>query len=275
MRTHWTLASAALLALCLNACASAGVRTGEPLRVLVYNIHAGKDAAGTANLDRVAEIVRSSRADIVMLQEVDNRTRRSGGVDQLSRLRELTGFHGVFGKTIDYDEGEYGIAILSRWPIMASRMIQLPVEITDSAARSRYEARGALIVKIADPSGEIRFIDTHLDASRTDSNRVQQADALIFFANAQRDSGFTLLGGDLNSEPTSRVADLLTSNGWKDLYKSCGQGSGFSFPADKPVKRIDYLFVKGSGSCRTAAVLDTQASDHRPVLFEVVPAGRD
>jgi endonuclease/exonuclease/phosphatase family metal-dependent hydrolase len=265
----------ALLLLCLSACASAAVRTGEPLRVLVYNIHAGKDAAGTGNLDRVAEIVRSSRSDIVMLQEVDNRTRRSGGVDQLSRLRELTGFHGVFGKTIDYDGGEYGIGILSRWPITSWRLIQLPVEIADSAVRARYEARGALAARIADPSGDIRVVNTHLDASRSDSNRVQQANALIFFANAQQDSGFTILGGDLNSEPTSRVAELLATNGWKDLYKDCGSASGFSFPANEPVKRIDYLYIKGRVSCKSAAVLDTQASDHRPVLFEVIRTGRE
>ena len=275
MRTHSLLSPSALLALCLSACASAAARTGEPVRVLVYNIHAGKDAGGIANLDRVAEIVRSTRADIVMLQEVDNRTRRSGGVDQLSRLRELTGFHGAFGKAIDYDGGEYGIAILSRWPITASRLIQLPVEIADSAARARYEARGALTAKIANPSGLIRVVNTHLDASRSDSNRVQQANTLILVANAQQDSGFTILGGDFNSEPASRVAELLAANGWRDLYKSCGTESGFSFPADKPVKRIDYLFARGSASCSTAHVLDTRASDHRPVLFGVVHAGRD
>jgi endonuclease/exonuclease/phosphatase family metal-dependent hydrolase len=275
MRTRYSSLPPALLLLCLSACASAAARTGEPLRVLVYNIHAGKDAAGTGNLDRVAEIVRSSRSDIVMLQEVDNRTRRSGGVDQLSRLRELTGFHGVFGKTIDYDGGEYGIGILSRWPITSWRLIQLPVEIADSAARARYEARGALAATIADPSGNIRVVNTHLDASRSDSNRVQQANALIFFANAQRDSGFTILGGDLNSEPTSRVAELFATNGWKDLYNDCGSANGFSFPANEPVKRIDYLYIKGRMSCKSAAVLDTQASDHRPVLFEVIRTGRD
>ena len=263
------------LLLGLASCVSAAGSSGAPIRILVYNIHAGKDAGGVDNLERVADIVRNSQAQVVLLQEVDNRTRRSGGVDQLARLRELTGLNGVFGRTIDYDGGEYGISILSRGQITTSRFIELPVELADSASRARYEARGALMAKIADASGELRVIDTHLDAGRGDSNRVQQTNALVFFANAAQDSGLTLLGGDLNSEPDSRVAALLAQNGWKDLFAMCGGSNGFSFPADKPVKRIDFLFVKSRASCRTASVLDTQASDHRPVLFEVIRNARD
>lgn len=260
-----------LLTLCLSGCASTSSRSAAPVRVLVYNIHAGKDASRVDNLARIAEIITSSRADIVMLQEVDNRTRRSGGVDQLDRLRALTGFHGVFGKAIDYDGGEYGIGVLSRWPIASSRFVPFPVEIADSAARARYEARGALVVRVEEPSGPIRVVNTHLDASRSDSLRIQQATELLSLANEERRNGFTLVGGDLNSEPASRVMELIRQNGWSDMYLGCGEGNGFTFPADKPVKRIDFLFGSVRVVCRSATVLDTGASDHRPVLFEVIP----
>jgi endonuclease/exonuclease/phosphatase family metal-dependent hydrolase len=244
------------------------------VRVLVYNIHAGKDAARIDNLDRVAEIIRRSRADIVLLQEVDNRTRRSGGVDQLERLRVLLGFKAVFGKAIDYDGGQYGIGILSRWEIGTSRFAILPVELTDSADRRNYEERGALLARISAPSGTIRVVDTHLDATRGDSIRVKQARTLMTIANAERDSGFTIIGGDLNSEPAGPVVHLLESEGWIDLFPRCASGERFTFPAAKPVKRIDFLFGTKESRCVTSSVLNTQASDHRPVLFEVIP-GRD
>jgi endonuclease/exonuclease/phosphatase family metal-dependent hydrolase len=274
MRTRSLRGVIWLLALCLWGCASASTGPIVPVRVLVYNIHAGKDAGRVDNLARVAEIITSSRADIVMLQEVDNRTRRSGGVDQLARLRGLTGFHGVFGKTIDYDGGEYGIGVLSRWPIASSRLVILPVEIADSAARARYEARGALAVRVEAPSGSIRVVNTHLDASRSDSVRIQQAKTLVVLANAQRRDGFSLAGGDFNSDPASRVVELIRQNGWRDMYTGCGGGNGFTFPADTPVKRIDFLFASARTVCRSATVLDTEASDHRPVLFEVIPYRR-
>ncbi|HWJ20891.1 MAG TPA: hypothetical protein VNS52_00940, partial [Gemmatimonadaceae bacterium] len=78
------LAAAALL----SACAAARSKPASPvhapreLRVLVYNTHAGQDAAHAPNLPRVAALVREVGADVVLLQEVDRGTRRSGGVDQ-------------------------------------------------------------------------------------------------------------------------------------------------------------------------------------------------
>jgi endonuclease/exonuclease/phosphatase family metal-dependent hydrolase len=239
----------------------------------VYNIHAGTDAGRVDNLARVAGIVRESRADIALLQEVDSATQRSGRVDQLAKLKTLTGFHGVFGRAIDYDGGGYGIAILSRWPIEGSSMTLLPVTISDSARRARYEARGALVAKVRSPSGPIRIVDTHLDATGSDSNRAQQAVTLRLIANAQRDSGFTLIGGDLNSEPAGVVARMLGEAGWKDLFETCGSGQPFSFPANTPLKRIDFLLGSGDVTCTSASVIDTQASDHRPVVFELIVKG--
>src|SRR5215203_6042915 len=96
--TTRTLLAAALL-LCA-ACSSAG-RTGgrnHEARVLVYNMHAGKDAKGVDNLQRIAKLVDSLRADIVLLQEVDRNTQRSSGVDQPAVLAKLTGHHAAFGK---------------------------------------------------------------------------------------------------------------------------------------------------------------------------------
>jgi endonuclease/exonuclease/phosphatase (EEP) superfamily protein YafD len=79
----------------------------------------------------------------------------------------------------------------------------------------------------------------------------------------------------MNSEPSSEPIRNLAEAGWQDLFASCGNGQTFSFPADKPEKRIDYLLGRGGTKCVRAEILDTQASDHRPVLFEVVPPGRD
>ncbi|HSL69576.1 MAG TPA: endonuclease/exonuclease/phosphatase family protein, partial [Longimicrobiales bacterium] len=62
-----------------SACTSHRPNADQNLRVLTYNIHAGKDAAQQHNLQRVAEVIRSTGADIVLLQEVDRRTQRSAG----------------------------------------------------------------------------------------------------------------------------------------------------------------------------------------------------
>src|SRR5688572_9946117 len=116
-----TRGRATLLAIALGAalhgCGTARQPAVAPsarlVRVMVYNIHAGKDATGADNLARVAALVRETNADIALLQEVDQGTRRSGNTDQPALLAERTGFHVAFGSALDYDGGKYGVAILS------------------------------------------------------------------------------------------------------------------------------------------------------------------
>jgi len=239
--------------------------------VLVYNIHAGKDAQAADNLQRVASIVRDSDADIVLLQEVDRGTTRSGNVDQVERLRSLTGFHAAFGKTLDYQGGQYGIAVLTRWTISSDTLIHLPVEPPQHRSGVSYEPRGALRVAVESPAGRIHVLNTHIDASREDTYRMQEARTVIAIADTlRRGTGVVLVGGDLNSEPKSAVIGQFNAAGWRDNWTKCGNGSGFSYPADVPVKRIDYLLTSGEMRCAKASVIETQASDHRPVLFELI-----
>lgn len=248
--------------LLLSGCAT------TPVRVMVYNIHAGKDSVGIANLDRVADVVRSERADIVLLQEVDRKTTRSGDVDQVAELVRLTGLHGAFGKSLDYQGGEYGIAILSRWPISGETIIPLRIDPPQVRAGGSVEPRVALVVDIAVPRRRLRVLNTHLDASRDDRYRLQETEQLVTTI-AQRH--IALAGGDLNAEPDSRAHERMRAAGLRDAWLECGAGPPLTFPALLPVKRIDYLFLSGAATCNAATVLRSHASDHRAVLFVVKP----
>jgi beta-N-acetylhexosaminidase len=263
-----------LLAVPLIAgCASvrgAAPPTHDGVRVLVYNIHAGKDAAGTDNLSGVAELVRSTGADLVLLQEVDQGTRRSGGVDQPAVLAERTGFHVAFGSALDYDEGKYGIAVLSRWPILSDTLIHLPVTPPQARAGGSHEPRGALRVVVAAPSGRLAVINTHLDASGDDRWRRQEADSIVSLASQlRRGERSVIVGGDFNSTPESAVQQAVRTGGLRDAWSECASGSGFTYPDGAPVKRIDYLYLTGDLRCTAARVIDTRVSDHRPLLVEL------
>jgi endonuclease/exonuclease/phosphatase family metal-dependent hydrolase len=238
------------------------------LRVLVYNIHAGKDAEGVDNLERVADIVRRTNADIALLQEVDRGTRRSGGVDQPAVLARLTGLHAAFGKTLDYQGGEYGIAVLSRWIITSDTLISLPVNPPQERAGGSYEPRGALRVEIASPLGVIGAINTHLDASTEDRWRRQEVRTVLRIADSTRArvGARLLVGGDFNSTPESFIQDTIRSTPLRDVWLTCGRGDGFTYPARSGIKRIDYLFVDQSARCARAEVLESDASDHSPLL---------
>lgn len=270
------LRAAAVLALAatLVSCSTHAVSPPAELRVLVFNIHAGKDAGGVDNLGRVAALVRETRADVVLLQEVDRLTTRSGNVDQLRELERGTGYHGAFGRTLDYQGGEYGIALLSRWPIVHDTLVPLRIDPPQQRAGGSYEPRGMLAARVAMPGRELRVINTHLDASRDDHYRRQEVAQVA----AQLDSiaglagGLAIAGGDFNAEPGTATHRAMTAEGVRDAWAACGDGgSGYSFPASAPVKRIDYLFIANAAECASARVLVTEASDHRPLLVILRP----
>lgn len=248
-------------------CASARTQPETTLRVLVYNIHAGRDAGGVDNLERVASIIKTTRADLVLLQEVDRGTRRSGNVDQLAILMRLTQLHGAFGKSLDYQGGDYGIAVLSRWPITAQETVSLPVQPQQTRAGGSYEPRIALYVVTATPNGALGVMNTHIDPSAEDVYRRQEVAHVISAAKRLRP---LLVGGDFNDTPGSAVYKTLREAGLHDPWRECGEGPELTYPAIAPVKRIDYLFLNGDAArCTSAKVLDSTASDHRAVLLNL------
>ena len=264
----------AILLVVFSAGACAPIARPDPaVRVLVFNIHAGKDATARPNLDGVANLVRETSADIVLLQEVDRGTRRSGNVDQVKVLSEAARFSSAFGKSLDYDGGEYGIAALSRTPFDATKTYPLPTTPPQPRAGGAVEPRAALAASTPTPIGAVHVVNTHLDASGSEEYRLQESAHLLTIIRERLSSGMPVLaGGDFNAEPDSQVLERLREAGLRDAWAECGRGDGLTYPATKPVKRIDYLFLTGSLGCRSARVIETTISDHRPLL--VVVAGR-
>jgi endonuclease/exonuclease/phosphatase family metal-dependent hydrolase len=253
-------------ALCGAACVPF-VQKDDSIRVLVFNIHAGKDAGGQDNLAGVARLVRSTSADVVLLQEVDRGTNRSGRVDQVQVLMDATGFGGAFGRSLDYDGGQYGIAALARNGFIYNETLELPVRPVQERAGGSHEPRAALLAVAASRFGRLQTLNTHLDASAADAYRLQEVEGVLNVVRARVSPQTPMLvGGDFNSEPDSAVVRRIRDTGLRDAWTECGQGDGLTYPADRPAKRIDYVFLAGTLRCTAAEVIDTQISDHRPLL---------
>lgn len=247
--------------------AATQVPADQPLRVLVFNIHAGKNAAGASNLADVAELIRSTGADLALVQEVDRGTRRSGGIDQAQVMSAGSGFPFAFGRSLDYDGGQYGIAAFARQGFIAQFTEALPVTPLQTRAGGSHEPRAALVVVVGTRRGNLTALNTHLDASRDDGYRLQEVGKVIdLIAGARKSNVPALAGGDFNAEPGSAVHTRILASGLRDAWMECGQGDGFTFPAQKPVKRIDYVFLADPLHCTDARVIETTISDHRPLL---------
>lgn len=263
-----------MLPLLLAACATAGAPqppapAADTLRVVTYNIFAGNDLERRSNLARVAALIDSLGADIILLQEVDRLTARSGGVDQAAVLARATGLHGVFGRSIDFNGGEYGNAVLSRWPVRTWRVVPLDSLLPPRLAAEVQEARSLLHVVVDAPGGTVHVVNTHLDQGAGSVLRPSQTLALLaYLAGAIGTGEPVVLGGDLNAAPGTVEVRALAGR-FTDAWTACGDGAGFTFRADRPDRRIDYVML-ADARCTSARVLERDLSDHLPVVVDVV-----
>jgi endonuclease/exonuclease/phosphatase family metal-dependent hydrolase len=246
-------------ALLLLVCFSAATRSSAPIavRVLTYNIHHGEGTDGRFDLPRLAALISAASPDLVALQEVDQRTARAGGVDQLAELERLTGMHGLFGKAMDFQGGAYGVAVLTSQPVVRAVNRALP-------ERPDREPRTELTVDVrTSPDGPlVHFTSTHLDQGRDQEHRLEQAT----FLNDVLAAGGGLpgiLAGDMNSRPDTDVMQLLAGR-WLAPFPVLPPVA-----SDRPRGLVDHVLARPAEDWRaleTDVIDDRLASDHRPLL---------
>ena len=225
------------------------------VRVLAYNIRHGEGMDRELDLERVAVVIRAARPDIVTLQEVDRNVSRTGQIDQAALLGDLTRMEHAFGRFMEYQGGEYGMAVLSRWPIVESVNHELP---------PGTEPRSTLAVRIRLPgeAGEVVVAGIHL--YRTETERLSQAREIVDIF--EREPTPVILAGDFNSQPADQVMDLIGHH-WAVPGKA---RPTLTFPADRPEREIDFIGYRPEDRFEVLEyrVVDERvASDHRPVLM--------
>jgi len=225
----------------------------QPLRVLCWNLHHGVGEDGKLDLQRIADVIKAAKPDLVALQEVDNQCARSGKVDQAAELARLTGLNGVFGKAMDFQGGGYGQAILSRHPIGETKVHALPGK---GEPRIAFEA----IVTIGEKTN--RFVSVHLDLDA--AQRLEQARTLANILSTNQEP--VILCGDFNDGPSSPALKEI-SHALKPVPK---KPPVLTCPAGKPTEEIDHMLVNQWVPASEMVVLpEAVASDHRPLLAEL------
>lgn len=240
-----------------------GSQAADPtrLRVLSYNIHHGEGVDRKLDLKRIAKVILSVQPDVVALQEVDQKVKRSGGVDQPAELARLTGMNVVFGANIELQGGLYGNAVLSRFPIARHRNHLLP-NIDDS------EQRGVIEVEIEIPQTEqtVLLLATHLDYRPDERERLASAQVIneLISVNPDRPA---LLAGDLNATPESATLQLFGK-----MWTPANAKPMATVPVKEPTRQIDFILYRPTNRWEVVEVVvldEAVASDHR-VIFAVL-----
>ena len=244
---------------------------GQSLRVMTYNIYGARatSPANAADLDAIAEVIRRQNPDFVTLNEVDVFTDRTGkDVHQACDLAEKLGMEWHFSKAIDRDGGEYGDAVLSKYPILETRSYRLPC-----AAEQPGEDRALCVIRVQIDGKDLYVASTHLDHLSGDASRLVQAAEIRRIRDTELE-GDLILCGDLNAIPSSNVIATMTS-----FLTNTGPIDQYTFPSDDPSRKIDYIMYApiehfGVQNCQVVSRGDQQvggvdASDHRPVIADI------
>ncbi|MFH8217792.1 endonuclease/exonuclease/phosphatase family protein [Streptomyces sp. NPDC018057] len=272
------LTAAATLAAASPGAAAARPQTGAPqgappvpLRVATYNIHAGAGEDGVLDLDRTARAIGALHADVIGLQEVDVRWgERSAYTDEARELARRLRMRVFFAPIYDLpaDPGHtarrrFGVAVLSRLPLVSAEnhditrlSTQTPDPVPEPApgfAEVAVRARGVLV----------HVYTTHLDYRADPSVRRAQVDDTLAVLAA--DTSPKVLVGDFNAEPGAPELARL----WGPLADAAPQG-GKTYPAGAPDRRIDVVAVSPEVAVAGVREAVTTASDHRPVVADLL-----
>ncbi len=232
-------------------------------KVMTYNIHHANPPSEKVKIDvaAIARVINQEKPDLVALQEVDIYTERSGKkLNQARELAWLTGMKSFFMKALDYQGGEYGIAVLSKHPILDSAGYLLPRDPTLGG-----EDRAVASITVQLPGNKkIIFASTHLDLK--EGNRLSQARVLI--GHFEKSELPMVLGGDFNALKGSSVIDLFDQH----FTRTCRDDCAPTIPIVNPNRTIDFIMYKPTGSVKvsnTRVIDEKYASDHLPVVAEL------
>ena len=230
-----------------------------PMRIMTYNIRFGE----LASLHPIGEYIAQNQPDFVALQELDCMTRRDRTPHQhnknfITELGFYTKMFPLYGKTIPYKGGYYGIGMLTKYPYTEVCKVMLPKQ------KETEEDRALLWAEIELPSGDtIVYASTHLDYSSSESRYAQLEQITRILEGLNRP---VILGGDFNATPRSTEIKTFFKH-WKPLSDDNVPTS----PASQPQNKIDFLFGFPTDCWRllSTKVDVSSLSDHLPVLSEI------
>lgn len=242
------------------------------IRAMTYNIHSCVNTDGAVGPERVAKVIRQLTPDLVALQEVDAGIPRTHHQNQARLLGELVGMDFRFFPVVKNGDQEYGLAILSRFPIQNVRFGWLPALYPK--LKLKLQKRGVIWAVLETSVGSVHFFNTHLSLYRLE--RREQLKSLLGknWLMAVPEKEPVIFCGDLNAGPLSPVYRRLARY-LIDAQKNAphSERAQPTFPSRRPFFRIDHIFTSEHfRTLKTIVPINAHArlaSDHLPLCADL------
>ncbi len=223
-------------------------------RVATFNIHYGFSEDWRYDPERIARTIEEAGASVVALQEVTAGMMTAYGTDLTLWLERRLRMRALFAPSIN---GLLGDVLLTQLPVLSFATQLLPPRGADRKILTH--------AALAANRDTLSLYATHFGITGSEQ-RVQVAAILETVGN----DGRAIILGDLNAEPNSEVVEKLRDAGFRDVFDAAGRSGGPTWPAERPLKRIDWIWVRGY-RVLDAVVSRGAGSDHRLVTARLRP----
>ena len=235
-------------------------QAADGFRIMSYNVRNGAGLDNKTDYARTCDVFNREAPDVVAIQELDCKTKRSNGADVLGEFAKLTDMTPSYGPAIEFQGGQYGIGILSKEKPIAVNYYPLP---------GSEEERCLLVVEFE----KFVFCCTHWSLTKKD----RATSAQIVTEKMKEQKKPVIICGDFNAG-----VDEDSIKEIKKDWTALNDDESKTFPADEPTVHIDYIFgADPTGKIspedwkkavkETYVVEEKIASDHRPVVVVLDP----
>jgi endonuclease/exonuclease/phosphatase family metal-dependent hydrolase len=243
------LAAAAILAVLLTSAKPAAAPDKTSLRILTYNLQQGYSANGIKNFTRQLEVLRRANADIIGLQETDTARAAGGNSDAVRYFADQLELYSYYGPTSV--TGTFGIALLSRYPILNPRTFFM---------YSAGEQTAAIQAQVVVGGKTFNLLVTHLGNG---GPLIQQNEVLENLAGKEN----IIAVGDFNFTPDTdqyRLTTGVLADAWL-----AGADQRLDPPGQDLTNRIDHILLSPGTQVTTAEYLGPGPSDHPAMVVDI------
>ena len=231
-----------------------------------YNIYHGENkwiqletGEKIIDLKETAKTIASLGVDLCGLNEVRNQWGAKDLCNQAEVLAKELGWHFYFAKAINIAGGEYGNALLSRYPIRTARLVPIETLPKERDPELKYENRVLLIAEVEVEEKPFTVMVCHFGL------RPQEKTKAVSTVTKEWKQITTpaVFMGDLNIRPDTQEYRALAKV-MKDTLPDPND-EHFTFSHQTPNCKIDYIFTNHLCKTLDAKVHDKGISDHRPI----------
>ena len=229
------------------------------IKVSSYNIlHCEDFLKEKIDYELFAETIDKFNSDVVGLNEVHGEGPCDEYDEQAEILGKKIGCGYYFSKATELDgNNPFGNAVLSRLPIKSCTTIPIP-DPDPKTGDGYYETR-ALLKMTTNTNPELTFLITHFGL-----NEDEQFNAVKTVLDNIPEKNCILMG-DFNVKPCNKILDPIR----EQMIDAAKDTEPFTFPSDKPNRKIDYIFVSNDISVKSFYTEDVVLSDHLAVSAEL------